>query len=152
MEMALSPDFLNRVRCRSLAAMRRVQISAKPSTGCPASQFSILNGWDLYVYVNAVEERPGALGDVALDLIGGVHMHSRDLSIPKGLVVPERMEVRAMGTLWSSSGWRMNSNRFARELRQLVTEEQAVLGEGDLAGTRDDAITDEAGVGAGVIG
>ena len=40
----------------------------------------------------------------------------------------------------------------AGELGQLVEEEQAVVGERDLAGARDHAAADEAGVGDGVVG
>ena len=39
----------------------------------------------------------------------------------------------------------------AGELRQLVQEEQAVVGERDLAGARDHAAADESGVGDGVV-
>ncbi len=56
-----------------------------------------------------------------------------------------------MVTILSSMGWRMTSRTARAELGQLVQEEHAAVGQGDLAGVRPVASADQPGVRDGVV-
>jgi len=49
------------------AARTRVRIWAEPSAEAPPAQFFVLDGGDLDVDVDAVEQRAGDLGHIALN-------------------------------------------------------------------------------------
>ena len=113
--------------------------------------------------VDAVEERAGDLGDVALDHGRGAHALARlvvEVAAGAGVHGGGEHEARGKAERHGGAGdgdgvvFERLAHDFedvAGELGQFVEEEQAVVGEGDFAGTRDDAAADEAGVGDGVV-
>ena len=148
---------------RSRAAMTRLRISAEPSGGCAAAQLLILHGRNLDVDVDAVEQRPGDLRDVALD-------HRRRAHALARLVVEIAARTRIHGGDEHEAGGKAERHggardgdrvvfqrlahhlqHVARKLGQLVQKEDAVVGQADLAGAGDDAAADQAGVGDGVV-
>ena len=61
------------------------------------------------------------------------------------------IEARAMLTRAVFQGLAQNFENVAWELRQFVEKEQAVVGERNFAGARDDSAADQSGVGDGVV-
>src|SRR5438094_4437884 len=86
------------------------------------AHFFVIHCWHINVNIDAVEQRPGNLRDVPLD-IGGVQWHSRERSLKypqgHGFMAAASMKragkvsdmaARAMHTVPSSSGWRITSS------------------------------------------
>src|ERR1700739_2969968 len=164
LEKILSPDFLKRLRCRSRAAITRVRISAEPSAAAPPRSSLYLTGWNLYMDIDSVEQRTGDLGDIALDHGRRAHALARfvvEISTGAGIHGGREHEARRKAERHGGAGdgdvvvferLAHDFEHVARKLRQFVEEEKSVVGQGNFAGTRDDAATNEAGVGDGVMG
>jgi hypothetical protein len=153
-------------------AKRRAGARGRPGRGC-GSRPSLrrrrrraapyIARRDLDVDVDAVEQRAGDLADVALDHGRGTHAVARlVVEVAAGAGVHgggeheargklRLMAARAMVTVPSSSGWRRTSRTLRGNSGSSSRKEQAVVGERDLAGPRDHAAADQAGVGDGVV-
>ena len=113
--------------------------------------------------VDAVEQRAGDLGHVALDHGRRAHALARlVVEVAAGAGIHGRGQHEARGKAERHGGARDGDGviferlahdfeHVAGKLGQLVEEEQAVVRERDLAGARHDAAADEAGVGDGVV-
>jgi hypothetical protein len=131
--------------------------------GGSATEFFVLDGGDFDVNIDAVEERAADFGNVALDdgrsavtLAGlvveiaaraGVHRGGQHEGGGEG----EGHGGAGDGDVAVFEGLAHDFENVARELGQLVEEEDAIVGEGYFAGAGDDAAADEAGVGDGVV-
>jgi hypothetical protein len=132
--------------------------------GCrAAAQLLILNGRNFNVDVDAVEQRAGDFGHVALD-------HGRSAHALAGFVVEVAAGAGIHGGGKHEARWKTERHggardgdgviferlaqdfeNVARKFGQLVEEKQAVVRERDFAGAGHDAAADEAGVGDGVV-
>ena len=113
--------------------------------------------------VDAVQQRAGDLGDVALDHRRGAHALARlVVEVAAGAGVHGRRQHEARRKTERHGGARDGDRvifqrlahdleHVARKLRQLVEKQQAVVGQRNLAGTRHDAAADQARVGDGVV-
>src|SRR6185437_13834019 len=129
-----------------------------------AAQFLILDRRNFDVNVNAIEQRAGDLGHIALN-------HGWRAETLARFVIKKTTGARIHGCGehearrktqrhgGASDGDGMVFKRLphhlqdvARELGQLVEEKEAVVGEGNFAGARDNAAADETRVGDGVVG
>ena len=128
-----------------------------------AAQLLVLNGRNLDVNVDAVEQRPGDFGHVALDHGRGAHALARlvvEVAARAGIHGRGQHEARRKTERHGGAGdgdrviFQRLAHHFehvARELGQLVEKEQAVVGQRDLAGAGHDAAADQSGVGDGVV-
>ena len=132
--------------------------------GCrTAAQLFILDGRHLNVNVDAIEQRAGDLGHVALDHRRRTHALARlVVEVAAGAWVHGRGQHEARREAERHGGARNGDGvilkrlphhlqHVAWKLRQFVEEQQAVVCERDLARTRNDAAADQACVGDGVV-
>ena len=113
--------------------------------------------------IDAVEQRAGDLGHVALDHGRRAHALARlvvEVAAGAGIHGRGQHEARRKAERHGGAGdgdgvvFQRLAHDFehvARELGQLVEEEQAVVGQRDFAGAGNDAAADQAGVGDGVV-
>jgi hypothetical protein len=128
-----------------------------------AAQLLILHRRNLDVNVDAVEQRAGDFGHVALDHGRRAHALARlvvEVAAGAGIHGRRQHEARRKAERHGGArdGHRVIFERLAhdlehvaRKLRQLVQKEQAVVGQRNLAGAGNDAAADQAGVGDGVV-
>src|SRR6185437_12735983 len=93
--------------------------------------------------------RAHAVAALVVEVTAGAGVHGRGQHEARGEA--ERHCGARNGDLTVLKRLAENLEDVARELGKLVQEEEAVVREADLAGTRDHAATDEAGVGDGVV-
>lgn len=110
---------------------------------CGVGESGDLDGGDLDMEVDAVEERPGEPGHVAPDLIGGGARFRCGFAIGGGVHGGDEHEARGKRHRPRRPGDRhvavleglaKDLERGALEFRKLVEEEHAIVGEADLTG------------------
>ena len=131
--------------------------------GRAAAQLLVLNGRHFDVDVDAVEQRAGDFGHVALDHGRGAHALARlvvEVAAGAWIHGGGQHEARRKGERHGGAGdgdgvvferLAHDFEHVARKLRQLVEKEQAVVGQRDFAGARHDAAADQPRVGDGVV-
>ena len=143
--------------------MTRSRIVAEFSGSWVRAHFFVVHGGDVDVDVDAVHERAGNFGDVALDhrsgalaVAGAVVVETAGAGIHGG----GEHEAGGEGERHGGAGdadcavferLAQDFEDVAGEFGEFVEKEQAVVGERNFAGARDDAAADQSGVGDGVV-